>query len=210
MSASNISLGPSLGLLRHGPANIPTPTVSLAGVKAVDFYLECMLSGGVIPSNFASAGDKRRAKLAFELFNAFAKPEERQRLLPQAPRIEEERTPVNTEIERQQLGRVLEGLVVARLSLCYTELGLSLPRDLSKGSKLLLVGTVETRMSALKDAGVVLDIDRAKFAKFRSTIETPAPAPAFGAASGEASVRASVSPVQPHVQSPRKRKAPAE
>lgn len=41
--------------------------------------------------------------LPLNFFNAFAKPEERQRLLPQATRIEGEKVLVNTEIERQQL-----------------------------------------------------------------------------------------------------------
>ena len=143
-----------------------------------------MSSGGSIPENFASDGDKRRAKLAFDIFNAFTKPEERQQLLPRAAGIEGEKVPVVKEVERQQLGRKLESLVVARLSLSYTDNGLALPRDFSKGAKQMLVGTIEARLGALKDAGVNLAIDPAEFARFRSTVEISAlaapsvPAPA--------------------------------
>ena len=113
----------------------PSPTVTLAGVTAVDFYLRCMSSGGSIPENFASDGDKRRAKLACDIFNAFTKPEERLQLLPRAAGIEGEKVPVVKEVERQQLGRKLESLVVARLSLSYTDNGLALPRPLRARSR---------------------------------------------------------------------------
>ena len=92
--------------------------------------------------------------------------------------------PVVKEVERQQLGRKLESLVVARLSLSYTDNGLALPRDFSKSAKQMLVGTIEARLGALKDAGVNLAIDPAEFARFRSTVEKSAlaapsvPAPA--------------------------------
>ena len=173
--APKTSLGPSLGLLRHGDGNVPSPALSLAGVLAVDFYLECMLKGGSIPGNFSSAGDKLRAQLAFNLFNAFPLPDERKLLLPRAAGAEEG-APGAVEADRKRLGHKLEGFVVAYLSRCYTDHQLALPRGLS--SKQLLVGTIETRLNDLKSKGFdkTKTINPDELAQFRASLSTsPAP-----------------------------------
>jgi len=172
--AAKTLLGPSLGLLRHGVGNVPSPALSLAGVLAVDFYLECMLKGGSIPGNFSSGADKLRAQLAFNLFNAFPLPDERKLLLPR-PAGAEEGTPSAVEADRKRLGHRLEGFVGAYLSRCDTDHELALPRGLSS-SKQLLVGTIESRLYDLKTKGFEKTIDPDELARFRASLSnSPAP-----------------------------------
>ena len=162
------SLGASLGLMRHGSEKVPSPAMSLTGVKAVDFYLECMLKGGTIPGNLSTPGDKLRAKLAFNLFNAFAKPEERRLLLPPPAGAAAQ---AGIEADRKRLGHMFEGLVFAHLSRCYTDNGLDLPKTFTP-SKQLLVGSIETRLDDVKKKGFTpLPADPDEFAQFRSKFE---------------------------------------
>ena len=136
----------SLDLMRHGSEKVPSPAMSLSGVKAVDFYLECMLKGGTIPGSLSSSGEKLRAKLAFNLFSAFAKPEERRQLLPPPAGAAAQ---AGIEADRKRLGHMFEGLVFAHLSRCYTDNGLDLPKTFTP-SKQLLVGSIETRLDDVK------------------------------------------------------------
>jgi len=162
------SLGTSLGLIRHGSEKVPSPTMSLTGVTAVDFYLECMLKGGAIPGNLSSPGEKLRAKLAFNHFNAFAKPEERRILLPPSAGAP---APAGIEADRKRLGHMLEGLVYAHLSRCYTDNGLVLPKTFTP-SKQLLVGSIETRLDDLRKKGFTpLSANPDEVAHFRSQFE---------------------------------------
>jgi hypothetical protein len=154
--------------MRHGSEKVPSPAMSLSGVKAVDFYLECMLKGGTIPGNLSSSGEKLRAKLAFNLFNAFAKPEERRQLLPPPAGAAAQ---AGIEADRKRLGHMLEGLVFAHLSRCYTDNGLDLPKTFTP-SKQLLVGSIETRLDDVRKKGFTpLPADPDEFAQFRSKFE---------------------------------------
>lgn len=122
------SLDASVGLIRHGSEKVPS-----------HIY-------GTIPRNLSSSGEKLRAKLAFNLFNSYAIPEERCLLLPPLAGAAAQ---AGIEADRKRLGHMFEGLVFAHLSRCYTDNGLDLPKTFT-ASKQLLIGSIETRLDDVK------------------------------------------------------------
>lgn len=164
----------------RGP--LPDPAVSLAGVFATDFYLECMATGGSLPT--LAKADKRRGQLVIDYFSAFATPAERALLLPPPP-VREGQTPsARDEGQRRLLGLKLHDLLVEKLRYAFISASLEVPTGIKKDKKVkMLVGALETRLEELakKSKVAAFKADPVVFALFRAESEKGKGAPKDGA-----------------------------
>ncbi len=121
------AFGPLRPVLGAGP--LPVPEMSLAGVMATEFFIDCMARGGGLPS--LKKGDRSRGKLVLEWFGAFVKPEERILLLPRA---RGDTTP-RDEGSNRRLGAKIHYLVCHKLAHSFIAAGAPVPRDLANTRK---------------------------------------------------------------------------
>jgi len=146
--------------------------MSLAGVFAAEFFLDCMARGGSLPT--LAKADKRRAQLVLDYFIAFATPEERLLLLPPPPAREGQAPTVRDEGSRRLLCLKFHDLLVEFLRRAFIAASLEVPSGLSKGKKVkLLVGALESRLDELakKSKAPAFRPDPDAFALFRAEYE---------------------------------------
>lgn len=119
-----------------GAARNPAP--KLAGKKAWEFYLDVMEWGGNLPK-MATSQDDSPAKSCFEWFHAMATKHEKVVLLPpESVAYTAHSPPLHCTVpdlgKRQQIGKMLQRLVIAQVVHVYTKNNMTVPPALAQGA----------------------------------------------------------------------------
>jgi len=142
---------------------------SLTGVRAAEFYEECMAKGGVVP-HFEHKQQKPKAEICIKWFNSMATDEEKAVLKPPKPAAPGEPEPRPDQGQRRTICTKLSTLVVQLLVDAYEAENIDVPRDFLKQSYALPASGVSTHATGiLKQRGAVPDTST--FAAWRKAHE---------------------------------------
>ena len=193
-AAEGSSMGPLVP--PHGHEEVRPAALSMDDKTAAQFYREMMAKGGTVPF---TGGDKSRAKLVRNFFNAFASEEEKVALKPPAACAASSVAPTAGERRRIELAlhRVATGWLIEQ---CRAK-EIKLKGGLLEGR--LPCSAVEDRLRKLKKKGLLINLDPMEVAgipslrDWRKAAAAAAPAAAERAPASAAAAAAEASPGVP-------------